>query len=71
VVVGEVLPNICAPRAAARLKAPAARRVFTGETMRRARAAGRNFVKPHKGFRSTDAERAEGAQLLPRQMVRQ
>jgi hypothetical protein len=31
--VGEVVPNVDAPRAAARLEAPAARRVFTIETM--------------------------------------
>lgn len=70
-VVGEVVPNICAPRAAARLEAPAARRVFTIETMCRSLPAVRNFVKPHKGFRSTGAERNESARLLrsPDQIV--
>jgi hypothetical protein len=50
----EVVPESIAPRAAAWLEAPAARRVFTIETLVRSLPAVRNFVKPHKAFRSME-----------------
>jgi hypothetical protein len=56
-VVGEGVPNIGAPRAAARLKGASGAAVFTIETMGRSLPSVIYFVKPHKGFQSRDALR--------------
>jgi hypothetical protein len=56
-IVGEGVPNVGAPRAAARLKGASGAAVFTIETMGRSLPAVSIFVKLHKGFQSHDALR--------------